>query len=130
MQAARPGGIAGPAHEVDYPLVAAHWTGDEFSPQPPMPEDQLAGPDPLPLEDDTSTEEKSTDTQLSSSAPHPGYPWEHFNSRLHGAPIVIPDRQGEPSRAEYVAFDVDGHMGEPQVYATLGGEQDRHIFPL
>ena len=82
-----------------------------------------AGAGPLPLEDDESAVTSSLDTQLSDAAAHPGYPFWRYKRVLHGAPILLPDPitdRGIPQRANYVAFNVEKHDGEPTVYSTMG----------
>ena len=83
-----------------------------------------AGPGPLPLEDDESAVMSSLDSQLSDIVAHPGYPFWKYKRALHGAPILLPDPiadRGIPQRANYVAFNVEKHDGEPTVYLTMGG---------
>ena len=82
-----------------------------------------AGAGPLPLEDDESADMSSPDSQLSDAAAHPGYPFWRYKRALHGAPILLPTRAdwGTPQRADYVAFNVEKHDGEPTVYSTMGG---------
>ena len=83
-----------------------------------------AGAGPLPLEDDESAIMSSLDSQLSDVAAHPGYPFWRYKRVLHGAPILLPDPiadRGIPQRADYVAFNVEKHDGEPTVYSTMGG---------
>ena len=83
-----------------------------------------ARPGTLPLEDDESAIMSSLDSQLSDVAAHPGYPFWRYKRVLHGAPILLPDPiadRGIPQRADYVAFNVKKHDGEPTVYSTMGG---------
>ena len=83
-----------------------------------------AGPGPLPLEDDESAIMSGPDSQLSDAAAHPGYPFWQYKRALHGAPILLPDPiavRGIPQRADYVAFNVEKHDGEPTIYSTMGG---------
>ena len=83
-----------------------------------------AGAGPLPLEDDESAVMSSLDSQLSDAAAHPGYPFWRYKRVLHGAPILLPDPiadRGIPQRADYVAFNVEKHDGEPTVYSTMRG---------
>ena len=83
-----------------------------------------AGAGPLPLEDDESAIMSSLDSQLSEAAAHPGYPFWRYKRVLYGAPILLPDPiadRGIPQRADYVAFNVEKHDGEPTVYSTMGG---------
>ena len=83
-----------------------------------------AGAGPLPLEDDESAIMSSLDSQLSNAAAHPGYPFWRYKRVLHGAPILLPDPitdRGIPQRADYVAFNVEKHDGEPTIYSTMGG---------
>ena len=83
-----------------------------------------AGAGPLPLEDDESAIISSLDSQLSDAATHPGYPFWRYKRALHNAPILLPDRiadRGIPQRADYVAFNIEKHDGEPTVYSTMGG---------
>ena len=83
-----------------------------------------AGAGPLLLEDDESTIMLSMDSQLSDAATHPGYPFWRYKRVLHGAPILLPDPiadRGIQQRADYVAFNVEKHDGEPTVYSTMGG---------
>ena len=83
-----------------------------------------AGAGPLPLEDDESAIMSSLDSQLSDVAAHPGDPFWRYKRILHGAPILLPDPitdRGIPQRADYVAFNVEKHDGEPTVYSTMGG---------
>ena len=83
-----------------------------------------AGAGPLPLEDDESAIMSSLDSQLSDVAAHPGYPFWRYKRVLHGAPILLPDPiadRGIPQRADYVAFNVEKHDGEPTIYSTMGG---------
>ena len=47
---------------------------DRYTPRTPTPVEFDAGEGPLPLEDDSSMDHQSTDTQLSSRPPHPEYP--------------------------------------------------------
>ena len=83
-----------------------------------------AGFGPLPLENDESTVMSSLDSQLSDAAVHPGYPFWRYKRVLYGTPIMLPDSipaRGIPQRADYVAFNVKKHDGEPTIYSTLGG---------
>ena len=83
-----------------------------------------AEPGPLPLEDDESAVMSSLDSQLSNLATHPGYPFWRYKRVLHGTPILLPDpiaARGIPQRADYVAFNVEKHDGEPTIYSTMGG---------
>ena len=83
-----------------------------------------AGAGMLPLEDDKSAIMSSLDRQLSDAAAHPGYPFWRYKRALHGTPILLPDPiadRGIPQRADYVAFNVEKHDGEPTVYSTMGG---------
>jgi len=66
-------------------------------PEPPAPVEWVVGEGPLPLEDSESTDAQSSDTQISSHEPHPGYPFTHYNCRLHGAPISLPTMDDLPS---------------------------------
>ena len=66
----------------------------------------------------------SLDSQLSDVAVHPGYPFWRYKRALHGTSILLPDPivdRGIPQRANYVAFNVEKHDGEPTVYSTMGG---------
>ena len=79
---------------------------------------------PLPLEDDESAVMSSLDSQLSDAATHPNYPFWRYKRALHSAPILLPDPitdRGILQRADYVAFNVEKHDGEPTVYSTMGG---------
>ena len=83
-----------------------------------------AGAGPLPLEDDESAIMSSLDSQLSDVAMHLGYPFWRYKRALHGTPILLPDpiaNRGIPQRADYVAFNIEKHDGEPTVYSTMGG---------
>ena len=83
-----------------------------------------AGAGPLPLEDNESAVMSSLDSQLSDVATHPGYPFWRYKRVLHGAPILLPDLiadRGISQRADYVAFNVEKHDGEPTVYSTMRG---------
>jgi transposase InsO family protein len=102
---------------------------ERYTPRTPTPEVMEAGPGPLPLEDN-DTIAQSTDTQLTSNPPHPGYPWVRYNRQLHGAPIMLPDQNHGTTRAQFVAHEMESYYGEPSVYAM--GEDDRvaHRYPL
>ena len=66
----------------------------------------------------------SLDSQLSNAAAHPRYPFWRYKRVLHGTPILLPDPiadRGIPQRADYVAFNIEKHDGEPTVYSTMGG---------
>jgi len=52
---------------------------EPFTPEPPALIEWVAGEGPLPLEDDGSTNSQSSDTQISSYEPHPGYPFSLYN---------------------------------------------------
>ena len=83
-----------------------------------------AGTEPLPLEDDTSSAMSSLSSQLSDTAPHPGYPFWHYRHTTHRAPIMLPDTLPQcsvPQQADYVALNVERHDEEPTVYSTMGG---------
>ena len=83
-----------------------------------------ARPGPLPLEDDESAVMSSLDSQLSDMAAHPSYPFWRYKRALHSTPILLPDPitdRGIPQRADYVAFNIKKHDGEPTVYSTMGG---------
>ena len=65
----------------------------------------------------------SLSSQLSDTAPHPGYPFWKYHRTTHGAPIMLPDmlpQRGVPQQADYVALNVERHDGEPTVYSTMG----------
>ena len=47
---------------------------ERYMPRTPTPVELEVGDGPLPLEPANSTDKQSTDTQISSHAPHPGYP--------------------------------------------------------
>ena len=53
--------------------------------------EQEAEGEPLPLEDDESLAMSSLSSQLSDTAPHPGYPFWRYSHTTHGAPIMLPD---------------------------------------
>ena len=87
----------------------------------PTPVEVEVGGGPLPLEPADSTDEQSTDTQISSHAPHPGYPWTQYTPALHGAPMTMPSMDDNfPFRADYVAYEVEPHHGDPTIYLTVG----------
>ena len=91
---------------------------------PSITTEYKAGPGPLPLEDDESAIMSGPDSQLSNAAAHPGYPFWQYKRALHGAPILLPDPiavRGIPQRADYMAFNVEKHDGEPTIYLTMGG---------
>ena len=78
----------------------------------------------LPLEDAESANMSSLDSQLSNVAAHLGYPFWRYKRILHGAPIMLPDlipARGIPQRADYMAFNIKKHDGEPTIYSTMGG---------
>ena len=82
-----------------------------------------AGAETLPLEDNESSTMSSLSSQLSDTAPHPGYPFWKYRRTTHGAPIMLPDtlpQRGVPQQADYVALNVERHDGEPTVYSTMG----------
>ena len=103
---------------------------DCYTPRTPTPVEFDAGEGPLPLKDDSGTDHQSTDTQLSSHPPHPGYPWQRYQRTLHGAPLTVESMDPDPYRLNYVAFEVDRRYGDPSVYGTLGEGSLAYQFPL
>ena len=96
-------------------------------------EQEVAGPSstveyeaafgPLPLEDSESAIMSSLDSQLSDAAAHPGYPFWQYKRVLDSAPNMLPDpilARGIPQRADYIAFNIEKHNGEPTIYSTMG----------
>ena len=92
-----------------------------YTPRTPTPVELEVGDGPLPLEPADSTDKQSTDTQINSHAPHPGYPWTRYTPALHGAPMTMPSMDDNfPFRADYVAYEVEPHHGDPTIYLTVG----------
>ena len=85
---------------------------------------QKAGFGLLPLKDAESSVMLSLDSQLSDMAKHPSYPFWEYWQILYDIPIMlhntIPARE-IPQRANYVAFNIEKHDGEPTVYSTMRG---------
>ena len=80
--------------------------------------------EPLPLEDDESSAMSSLSSQLSDTAPHPGYPFWRYCRTTHGAPIMLPNvlpQREMPQKADYAAVNVERHNEELTVYSTMGG---------
>src|SRR6266567_5394530 len=96
----------------------------------PIPYKYEVGSGPLPLEDDNETDDQSTDTQISSNAPHPGYSWVTYRQTFHGTPIALDSMDDHPFHVAYVAYKVDARYGEPSIYATLGEGHPAFIYPL
>ena len=94
---------------------------ERYMPRTSTPVELEVGEGPLPLEPADSMDEQSTDTQISSHAPHPGYPWTHYTPTLHGAPMTMPSMDDNfPFRTDYVAYEVEPHHGDPTIYLTVG----------
>ena len=86
---------------------------------------------PLPLECADSTDEQSTDTQISSHVPHPGYPWMQYTSALHGTPMTMPSMDDHfPFHVDYVTYEVEPHHRDPTIYLTVEDEYPAYQHPL
>ena len=92
-----------------------------YTPRTSTPVELKVGEGSLPLEPANSTDEQSTDTQISSHALHPGYPWTQYTPALHGTPMTMPSMdENFPFRTDYVAYEVEPHHGDPTIYLTVG----------
>ena len=86
---------------------------------------------PLPLEPTDSINEQSTDTQISSHALHPDYPWMQYTPALHGVPMTMLSMDDHfPFCADYVTYKVEPHHGDPTVYLTAGDGYPAYQHPL
>ena len=119
---------AGPPEDTENPSNVVE---ERYMPRTPTPVELEVGEGPLPLEPADSTDEQSTDTQISSHALHPGYPWVQYTPALHGAPMTMLSMDDNfPFCADYVAYEVEPHHGDPTIYLTVGDGYPAYQHPL
>jgi hypothetical protein len=99
----------------------------EYMPRTPSPLERVPEEgETLPLEDNSETEEDSTDTQLSSHAEHPGYPYSTYNPVLHGAPVMIQSSDQPPVCGHSILPWQSNRLGENRP-SMLHWETVNHI---